>query len=386
MHRRFLPAVLLAAGCLFAQAPDVQPPFRGSLPTSPAVLSSVFVPFETPASIACVYGLAPTLVPGCPVVGTSALPSGGSGMIVIVSAYDYPTAQDDLNVFSRQFGVPECNEANPCFSKVYAAGNQPMMDPLWAASDAGIIQYAHAFAPAAKIVLIEATTASYSNTNAAIFFANRYVTDQSPTGAQMIIAFGSLERRAELATDWLFTTPGIVYISGNQLGIDLEYPAASPNVIGVGVTGFIRNAEGNFVLETASTYDAGGSSAWEPRPPYQDSIQDIVGARRGVPDVALVADPLYGAVILYDSIELNGFVGWQFTGNVGIAEAIWAAIINRAGRHRPSTAAELAVFYSHLGDRRVFRDIVFGQAFGKSAGPGWDVLTGLGVDAGLLGK
>ena len=376
--RRFVYTAILSAAPLLAQT-LVHPHFARSRPASSA-FASVLVPFETPASIACIYGFVVPRVPGCPVVGTSALPSGGSGMIVIVNAYDYPPAQDDLNVFSRQFGIPECGESNPCFTTVYSAGVKPPVDALWAANAAGIVQYAHAFAPSAKIVLIEAPSASIVDTNAAIAFANRYVVENSPSGvAQMIIPFGSFETPGQLLTDELFTTPGIIYLSGNQFGMDIEYPASSPHVIGIGVTGVLRSAQGNLIAEFASTLDRGGTSAFEPRPSYQDPIAGQIGEKRGVPDVAFLGDPFHGAVIYYDSIDLGGFVGWQYSGYVGIGEAAWAARINRTGLNLPTTAAQLSLFYRHLGDTRSFRDIRLGQAFGTHAAAGWDVLTGIGV-------
>lgn len=50
---------------------------------------------ETPASLGCVYDLVSNPVAGCPINGTTENPSGGSGVIVIVDAFHYPTAQAD---------------------------------------------------------------------------------------------------------------------------------------------------------------------------------------------------------------------------------------------------------------------------------------------------
>ena len=83
----------------------------------------------------------------------------------------------------------------------------------------------------------------------------------------------------------------------------------------------------------------------------------------------MLSDPLGGSVILYTSIPLDNIVGWQFSGNVGVAEAILAAAINHAGMGRPNTAAELTALYNRVGDPLAFRDIVFGQAFGDTAKP-----------------
>lgn len=78
---------------------------------------------ETPGSLACLYGIT-SAGSNCPITGkiTSGNnglppPSGGSGIIALVGAYDYPTAEHDLNVFSDQFGLPPCTTENGCFKK-----------------------------------------------------------------------------------------------------------------------------------------------------------------------------------------------------------------------------------------------------------------------------
>ena len=125
---------------------------------------------------------------------------------------------------------------------------------------------------------------------------------------------------------------------------------------------------------------------FESRPSYQDGIADLVGSQRGIPDLAFASDPIKGAILYYTSVNFDGFVGWIFEGNVGVAEAGLAGIINRAGTHASSTAEELGTLYGGLGDTSVFTDITKGQAFGIFAKPGWDFLTGVGTPVGLKGK
>src|SRR5580700_4902532 len=59
-------------------------------------------------------------ISGCPIATTSEVPTGGSGVIVIVDAYDYPSAAADLATFSSEFGLPA-----PNFSVQYASGRKP---------------------------------------------------------------------------------------------------------------------------------------------------------------------------------------------------------------------------------------------------------------------
>jgi len=90
--------------------PQESPPYGGYI-------------YETPASVGCVYKLVPTPETGCNPNSVTVNPSGGSHAIAIVDAYHYPTAMQDLQVFSAQFGLPAPTSAN--FQVVYASGRQP---------------------------------------------------------------------------------------------------------------------------------------------------------------------------------------------------------------------------------------------------------------------
>ena len=74
---------------------------------------------ETPGSIACIYNLV-TKVTGCPVATATKVPTGGSQTIVIVDAYDDPSAGADLATFSAEWGLPSAS-----FVKKYASGKKP---------------------------------------------------------------------------------------------------------------------------------------------------------------------------------------------------------------------------------------------------------------------
>ena len=147
---------------------------------------------ETPASLACVYALvAPT--PGCPIRSTTTNPSGGWGTIAIVDAYDYPTAERDLGVFSSTFGLPACTTANGCFKRVYASGKQPKANCGWAQEAALDIEWAHAMAPNAKIVLVEAASNSFSDLFRAVDVASSLVSNGG-TGYGMVSMSSGRER------------------------------------------------------------------------------------------------------------------------------------------------------------------------------------------------
>ena len=105
-----------------------------------------------------------------------ALTAGAGKTIAIVDAYDDPTAESDLAVFSSQYGLPACTTANGCFKKVNQTGgtSYPRKDAGWALEISLDVQWAHAIAPGAKILLVEASSNSFANLLAAEDYAKTH--------------------------------------------------------------------------------------------------------------------------------------------------------------------------------------------------------------------
>src|SRR5262245_11221216 len=99
--------------------------------------------------------------------------AGAGKTIAIVDAYDDPTAESDLGVFSAQFSLPACTTANGCFKKVDQRGGTtyPRKDAGWALEISLDVQWAHAIAPGAHILLVEADSNSFANLLAAEDYA-----------------------------------------------------------------------------------------------------------------------------------------------------------------------------------------------------------------------
>ena len=117
-------------------------------------------------------GLVPATVKSVYRYATS--PAAGAGTtIAIVDAYDHPAIESDLAVFNASFGLPPCTTANGCFRKVDATGGSdyPRKNADWGLEIAMDVEWAHAIAPGANILLVEASDDSFSNLNAAVRFA-----------------------------------------------------------------------------------------------------------------------------------------------------------------------------------------------------------------------
>jgi subtilase family serine protease len=344
----------------------------------------------SPAAIRAVYNLPSSVSPGS---------GGGGGVIAIVDAYDYPTAQGDFDMFANQYGLPVstanvCNGANPCFVKVYAAGVKPRANCGWAQEEALDIEWAHAMAPYAQIILVEAKSNSFSDLFKAIDVATKYVTGGGYPSAgnqkegEVSMSWGGSEFSSESSDDFHFTgSSGVVYFaSSGDTGGKTIYPSASPDVVAAGGT-TLNFSGGTFSSETGWSGSGGGPSQYEGRPGYQSGISAIVGSARGIPDFSFDADPNSG-VSVYDSTSCQGLTGWLVFGGTSVASPSLAGIVNAAGKFYSNSSNELTVIYNGYSSTygSNFRDITSGKAGSYSAATGWDFVTGVGSDLGLNGK
>lgn len=323
---------------------------------------------------------------------SSGLTCGSGQTIAIVDAFDDPTAESDLATFSTQFGLPACTTANGCFTKATPQG-LPRADQGWALEISLDIQWAHAIAPGAKILLVEAATNSFTN----LFGAIDYAATQSGVH-QLSMSWGGGEFSSEASSDSHFQVSGVSFFaSSGDGGHGVIYPSSSPNVIGVGGTTLNFNRDKTFTGETAWPGSGGGISAYESEPSYQvtyggtstGTLLTTTGGNRGAPDVSYDADPKSG-VSVYDSYGYHGQHGWFQVGGTSAGSPQWAALfaIVNSGRSTPISSTSFGtgsiVYNSATGSAYAsnFRDITAGTngncGTDCSASSGYDFVTGVG--------
>jgi subtilase family serine protease len=333
--------------------------------------------YETPASLGCVYSLV-KVVAGCEPNTVTANPTGGAKMIAIVDAYDAPNAASDLAKFSTQFGLPAAN-----FQTVYASGKKPQYDAGWEFEESLDVQWSHAMAPEAQIVLVEANSSSFTDLMVAEDVASKLV--NAAGGGEVSNSWGGSEFPGEKSYDSHFVKPGVVFFASAGDGPGTIWPSTSPNVVAAGGTTVRRNPSTGAFLSEYPWDSAGGGVSWvEPRPSYQSKIASMVGNFRGVPDLSFDSDPITGVWVLD-----TGAGGWNIVGGTSVASPSLAGVINSAGSFHASSNAELAAIYANLSVTAYFRDITTGYCgpyAGYSGVVGWDVCTGAGVPNGKLGK
>jgi kumamolisin len=342
--------------------------------------------FETPASLACVYHLVKNPLPGCNPDETMVNPSGGSGVIAIVDAFDDPNAASDLANFSGFFGLPPAD-----FSVVYAAGTQPALDPTggWELEESLDIEYAHAMAPGAKIILVEAATNGGDDIINAMILAGNLVSAAGGGEVSISISFGEFSEESQL--DSVLTAPGVVYVAAAGDGPGAVWPSTSPNAVSAGGTSISRNSSnGRFIQESTWQDSGGGPSLYEPRPHFQDILFPIVGKTRGTPDLSFDANPSTGVWVLDTNLYEGEPGGFFVVGGTSVAAPSLSGIINNAGSFRKSSHAENVEIYSHIFSfRDNFTDINYGTCGVNNsdfASFGWDFCTGVGSPEGYNGK
>jgi hypothetical protein len=309
--------------------------------------------------------------------------NGAGQTIAIIDAYHDPQIASDLSQFDAHYGLA----APPSFTQ-YVESGLTQHDAGWALETALDVEWAHAIAPAANLVLVEANP---NDVFSAVNFAR-----QVPGVSVVSMSWGMSEFWGESTYDSLFTTPtghiggsglpgGITFVassgdSGAWSGT--QYPADSPNVVAVGGTNLQVGTQGNYLAETGWSGSGGGYSLLEAAPSYQAGVSNGNAPNFGLrttPDVAWDGAPSTG-VSVYDSVSVGGQSGWFTVGGTSAGAPAWAGLIAiadqglaLAGKGSLSNA-QASLYHLPATD---FNAITTGSN-GYHAGSGYNLVTGLG--------
>ena len=306
----------------------------------------------------------------------------GSGeTIAIVDAFNDPNIQVDLNTFDAQFGLPGTTVA--VYNQTGGASH-PASDPTgdWEFEESLDVEWAHAMAPGASIMLVEASSANDSDLCAAVNYAAAHASVVS-------MSWGGGESQGETAYDAQdFDQTGVAFVaSSGDAGAPASWPSTSPNVLSVGGTALTLGNGNAWSSEIGWSGSGGGPSAYESQPSYQHGVVTQTSSARATPDVAYDGSPSTGFAV-YDSVTCGTSYGWQEVGGTSAGAPQWSALLAIAdqGRtliHQPALNSAgpqdvMTILYANQTD---FHDIATGKSTGSpqySAGPGYDYVTGLG--------
>jgi subtilase family serine protease len=271
----------------------------------------------TPAQLTNAYGLDSITFP----TASGTVQGNGAGQVIaLIEAYHDPYIASDLATFDQAFGLP----APPNLVVADQAGN--VTNSGWALEESLDVEWAHAIAPDAIILVVEAQSQSRQALIAAVNAA-RY----TPGVVTVSMSWGFSESANEASYNRIFTTPpghrGITFFaasgdSGSAGGA--EWPSVSPTVVAVGGTTLNVSFSGHYQSETAWYDSSGGVSRFEREPGFQRAVQGT--GKRVTPDVAFDGDPDTG-VRVYQTSLYSGHGSWEVVGGTSLGTPAWAAIV-----------------------------------------------------------
>jgi subtilase family serine protease len=308
------------------------------------------------------------------------LPStGGAGhTIAIVDAYDDPRAEADVNAYRRQFGLGSCTTANGCFKKVNGSGGStmPSADVNWSQEISLDLDMASAVCPQCKILLVEASSPSFSA------FGNAVNTAVRLGATEVSNSYGSNQELSnETSYDSYYNHPGVmITASSGDAGYDqFGFPAASRYVTAVGGTRLYRSSASRGWSESAWSSGGSGCSRYETKPSWQT---DTGCSKRMVADVAAVADPSTG-VAVYDSYGSSNGANWYVVGGTSASAPIIAGVYALAGNGRSLTYGSYPYSQrSALYDPTSGHNGSCSPTYFCTARSGYDGPTGIGTPKG----
>lgn len=381
-------------------------------PTDSQCRTHIGVPCYSPQEIRKAYGVTPLLDAG---------DTGKGQSIVIIDSFGSPTIRHDLHVFDQGYGLPD----PPSFNILAPLGTVPfnpkkIPDQIgWAFETSLDVEWAHALAPDANIVLMTSPVDETEGVQGLpqFLFLEKYALDHhlgkiisqswsateetlfTPAGRQVIQDFEQFYERARNEDVTVFASSGDTGSTNFNINFKLYsfpvigFPASSPLVTAVGGTSLFASTSGNYqdeiVWNNSTGASGGGISKVFKEPDYQQnnlpgSDQNLLNGRRGMPDIAYNADP-NTAILVY--ISFISPAGYYFIGGTSEGSPQWAGIIADADQlagHALGFLNPALYAIGNSGDyQESFHDITFGSnAFagvrGFKATPGWDLSTGWG--------
>jgi subtilase family serine protease len=416
---------------------DAAPPIRignklttqGQQPPTNAYCETLGFECLSPSDIRAAYGVNSLLDAGITGVGET---------IVIIDSYGSPTIEADLKQFDSDYGIPD-----PPSFKVLSPLGKVAFDPTqldqlgWAAETTLDVEWAHAMAPGASIVLLTSPvdetegvqglpeflelekfalehhlgkiiSQSWAATENTLFYSAA-----GPQGPAVIAAYNEFYQLAAAQGVTVLAAAGD---GGSQnaatysqtLGGATSYytfptvnfPASSPWVTGVGGTALYLDADDDYLYETVWNDNSigagaggGGISQLFAEPFYQlftlpPQMSRQLGGHRGVPDVSYNADDYNSGIFVYLSYLGPSNAGYYLIGGTSEGSPQWAGIVadlnQKAGfplgflNPRLYAIGGLGQF-SHYGRDITLGNNAYGGVAGYNAGPGWDPASGWGT-------
>jgi subtilase family serine protease len=278
----------------------------------------------TPAEMRQAYGFSGFTVS---VAGRTVVGDGSGQTIAVVTAFLTQHLSQDLRTFDEMFGLPNRAAGGKALLTIANPQGASTVNAGWNQETALDVEWAHAIAPGARILLVEAKSQSE---NALLEAAHYAAKARGVSVVSMSWGFDTAPA-ANLYTG-VFTTPenhlagfkrgdGVTFVeAAGDDGVATAWPTTMVNVVSVGGTDLTIDADGTYEGETLLP-------------------QSTAPAR--------VAYDAGTGVAFYDSVAFMGSVGWQEARGTSVGAPQWAGLIAIAdqgradiGKHSLDTATQ----------------------------------------------
>ena len=304
------------------------------------------------------------------------VPAGsGSPTVAIVDAFGYRNAEADLAKYRAQYGLPACTTANGCLKIVGTGGGKPpsRTDTGWDQEQALDLDMVSAACPNCKILLVQASSASFSALWAGVDYA------KTVPGVRAISnSYGNTDSSSYSAYDSHYAGNNIaITVSTGDYGYGAQWPATAPGAIAVGGTSLTRSGAG--FTESAWNGAGSGCGLGHAKPSFQNGVTDACAGRMEA-DISAVADPNTGVAVYGPTSATTS--GWMvFGGTSASAPFIGALFALRNGNINGAS--------SIYANKSALRDVTTGNngtgcpvGYYCNAAVGYDGPTGLGTPIG----
>ncbi len=380
----------------------------------------------SPQEIRDAYSLTPLLKKGY---------TGKGETIIIIDSFGSPTGLQDLQQFDKDYGLPD----PPSYQQLAPFGSVPFdptnVDQLgWADETSLDIQWSHALAPAASIIVLTSPVSETQGVQGMPEFLQleKYAVENhlgniisqswgttentlfTPEGKKVLADFENFYRWATLERNvTFFASTGDAGTANPDVNEKIYpfptvgYPASSPWVTAVGGTSLFTDDKGQYASETvwnnadkgiAGSATGGGLSQYFQEPEYQKDFltkenNKLLNGARGIPDISFNADPST-AVPVYLGFLPNRTPGYSLFGGTSESAPAWAGLIAVANQYAHHHLGFINPRLYRLGHNRgeaaeVYHDVTVGDNSqpasgstpaipGYKAEKGWDAATGWG--------
>jgi subtilase family serine protease len=304
--------------------------------------------------------------------------SAAGRTVAIVDAYGYPNLERDLGVYRSQFGLSACTTANGCLRIINQDGGTtlPRFNAGWAGEQALDVDAVSAAAPDARIVVVQANSASFADLGTAVVTASK-----QPGVVAISNSYGGGDA-SDATYGSYYNHPGIAVTAstgddGYQGG---SYPASSSYTTAVGGTSLVAASNSRGWSETVWNGAGSGCST------YNTALSAAASfgtgcSKRAMADVSAAADPAKGGMAIYYPTTKTASTWAQF-GGTSEAAPIIAAVYALSGN---TSGYANALPYAHPGS---LFDVTSGSngtcptTQWCNARTGWDGPSGLGTPNG----